>query len=428
MPYLNQAVGLNMLKHWQIGLTHSGNSLCGSNSINYEDPNCAGFCPACVAAPNATSLTITAAMFAQKCDTSGYSGACSPVNQPAWYTITSNFRYYFLITAVSTRGLRSGYSQWWSARTSGAGSTTYPGIVHNIRVLSRTSTDLTVVWDAPQDDGGSAITDYEVSCDGGNGLHGPYSLYINQTTGSGSITQSTFQYLVDGVSMTAATFRFRVRAKNANGWGLFSSDNSRDKGAINIFTVYPVAVPPVAPPSRPPAAPAPVASNPAPIGFVAPSGGPAPSSVGSAPTQVGGPSPVSSGGPAPIFAGNPPTGPLPVPVNPPSALDLCPDGCFHGQCISADTCQCDQGWQGATCNLPIGGGSPPTTGGSAPPPASQSAPTGSASPTSTKPSTPFSIASGPSRSNLAGAATVAVAADVVGVIVPLLAVAILLVA
>ncbi|KXJ28184.1 multiple epidermal growth factor-like domains protein 6 [Exaiptasia diaphana] len=32
---------------------------------------------------------------------------------------------------------------------------------------------------------------------------------------------------------------------------------------------------------------------------------------------------------------------------------ICPNGCVHGKCIAGDTCRCDEGWQGYTCNQDI---------------------------------------------------------------------------
>jgi hypothetical protein len=347
LPPMNQAVQLNTMKYWQIIINHGGNTLCPTASIDYENPNCAYFCAACVAKPGATSLTINSTMMQQRCDTGGPSGNCNPQTPPAYALINGNTRYFIAITGQSTRGTRSSASQYFSVRTPGTTTTTstYPGLVSNIRLISRTSTDLTIGWDAPIDDGNSPITDYEISCDGGNGLHGPYSFYINQTTGSGSITESAFTNLVDGVSIVSATFRFRVRAKNANGWGQFTSDNFGDKPAWNIFTIYPLASAPVAP--QPPQ-----------------SGGPAPVAVGAAPTAAPKP-PASNGG-----------GPAPVNNLPPTDPALCPDGCVHGSCIAQDTCQCANGWSGSACDVSTGTSAPQSTG--AAPKATQStAPTGS---------------------------------------------------
>lgn len=359
-PSVNQAISMGLMKYWQVVITHAGTAACPTNSVNYEDgANCYVQCTSCVAAPSATSMLINTSIWQTRC--SALAGCAQWSVAPSQAAINPNTRYYISMAGFNTRGFRSTFGPFFSVSTTRS-SNTYPGLATNMRVTARTNTDLTIAWDAPADDGGSAITDYEIICDSGGGLHAPYSLYYNITVGSNTPT-ATFTNLVDGTYTTMGTFRFRVRAKNAIGWGLFTSDNFGDKGAWNIFTMYPLPGSPVAPPVpiAPPVAPAP--TKPA-----APSGGgAAPSGGGVAPKAA----PSGNVGPG---APSGPAGSPPQVILPPSNPSLCPDGCFYGSCIAADTCQCSAGWSGSSCNTTTAG--TPTTKSTAP--VAASPPSGSA--------------------------------------------------
>jgi hypothetical protein len=83
-----------------------------------------------------------------------------------------------------------------------------PSAPDTFTTVSQSATAITISWTAP-DDGGTAITDYQVDWDQGSSVASWTSLV---TTTSGST-----QHIVTGLTEPGATFQFKVRARNVIG-------------------------------------------------------------------------------------------------------------------------------------------------------------------------------------------------------------------
>ena len=137
-------------------------------------------------------------------DITTISGATSPTNISS---LTANQTYDFRVRAVNAVG----NGDWSNPDVSkkAVGTPNAPSISD----VNEASGQLTVTWTAPTSNGGSAITDYEVSAtDGAN--------TVTDTTGDDSLTLA-LSGLTNGSSYTIT-----VRAKNSDFWSTSSSSSS----------------------------------------------------------------------------------------------------------------------------------------------------------------------------------------------------------
>ena len=118
-----------------------------------------------------------------------------------------NTRKYFRIRATNEFG-GSLWSAVAEARTAAAG---VPGPPRNVLVFPREDA-ITVVWEAPDEDGGAEITGYETQWSADGSAAGRWS----------SAGATSFQFVDHSGIGAGATRHYRVRARNARGWGPWS--------------------------------------------------------------------------------------------------------------------------------------------------------------------------------------------------------------
>ncbi len=141
-------------------------------------------------------------------------------------SLTPNLTYVFRVRAVNAVG-NGAWSSDMSEKAVGV-----PG-APTITTVTAASGQLTVNWTAPASNGGSAITDYEVSAtDGGTP--------VTAMTGDTSLTLD-----VGGLT-NGADYTVTVRAKNSDFWGAFSTGSSPHTplgvpGAPTVLTLTPTA-------------------------------------------------------------------------------------------------------------------------------------------------------------------------------------------
>lgn len=117
--------------------------------------------------------------------------------------LTHTTTYYYRVRAFNSLGLTGGYS------TVGSGTTgaSEPGTPAAPTIASRTPTATTIAWTAPSDNGGSAITGYDLQWSASPNFDSP-----NQAAVGTTASPYTFANLAASTQYYA-----RVRAKNAVG-------------------------------------------------------------------------------------------------------------------------------------------------------------------------------------------------------------------
>ncbi|GHU64862.1 hypothetical protein AGMMS49983_11510 [Clostridia bacterium] len=120
------------------------------------------------------------------------SGTSSPITVTG---LTNGVDYTFTVTAKNAAG--SGTA---SAPSASVTPSTVPGAPTGVNAVAGNGT-VALSWSSPADNGGSAITEYEVSTDGG---------------GSWTSVGTAASYAATGLT-NGNSYQFKVRAKNANG-------------------------------------------------------------------------------------------------------------------------------------------------------------------------------------------------------------------
>ena len=120
--------------------------------------------------------------------------------------------YYYHVRAVNSAmpGLGS-----WSTARSATTRAQMPGIPQNLGAAADGENAIIVTWAEPADDGGSAITSYQVELravteSGGLGSASPRT-----------VNASSQEYRHSGLTV-GSTWQYRVQARNAAGWGEWS--------------------------------------------------------------------------------------------------------------------------------------------------------------------------------------------------------------
>jgi hypothetical protein len=126
---------------------------------------------------------------------------------------TPGIAFTFRVQAKNASGLSPAASVQVTAPSPGTPSASAPSVPQNLRVSVNSGGVLTLVWDAPASDGGSAVTDYVISYT--SPFH-PSPVPVND--GVSTSTTHTFVNPTPGLAFT-----FRVQAKNAAGTGPVAS-------------------------------------------------------------------------------------------------------------------------------------------------------------------------------------------------------------
>jgi len=119
--------------------------------------------------------------------------------------LVNGHTYRIRVRAENTRGAGT-----WSPWSDGVMPATVPGAPANPTILVTAVDAATASWSAPADDGGMAVTGYE--------------LVLENRTGGGSVVYdpgTATTYDLTGL-ITGDTYRYRVRAENSEGWGEWS--------------------------------------------------------------------------------------------------------------------------------------------------------------------------------------------------------------
>ncbi|MDE2787453.1 MAG: fibronectin type III domain-containing protein [Chloroflexota bacterium] len=117
--------------------------------------------------------------------------------------------YHYRVRAVNSAGDGS-----WSTVRSATTTAQMPGVPQNLAAAADGENAIIVTWDAPADDGGSAITSYRVE------------QRAVTASGLGSASHRTVnanaqEYRHSGLAV-GSTWQYRVQARNAAGWGEWS--------------------------------------------------------------------------------------------------------------------------------------------------------------------------------------------------------------
>lgn len=97
----------------------------------------------------------------------------------------------------------------------------YPPAIPN--VIDSTTTSMTVVWDIPTHDGGLVITQYEIQCSSTGGVGAREEKAVERQWQSLNAELSTTMFIA--FDLQYQRYVFRVRAKNALGWSIFSPES-----------------------------------------------------------------------------------------------------------------------------------------------------------------------------------------------------------
>jgi len=136
--------------------------------------------------------------------------------------------YYFRAAGRNavTDGSGTGHYGPWGTTQSAKTLSGTPGAPTSVVATAMSATVTKVDWAAPASNGGSAITEYEVE-------------YADNSDFTGSTVESAGMSLTwTSPSLSAGTWYFRVRAKNANGEGVWSSAVSNSIVVTGYPKVY----------------------------------------------------------------------------------------------------------------------------------------------------------------------------------------------
>ena len=97
-------------------------------------------------------------------------------------------------------------------------TTEEPDAPSTFTTVSESTTSITISWTAPAEDGGEAITDYEIDWNQGS--------VTNSWTPIASTTSGSTSYTKNGLTVPQETYKFRVRAKNLVGLSEDSAEYS----------------------------------------------------------------------------------------------------------------------------------------------------------------------------------------------------------
>ncbi|MHA2319720.1 MAG: fibronectin type III domain-containing protein, partial [Candidatus Hodarchaeales archaeon] len=122
-------------------------------------------------------------------------------------SVTNGVTYHYVITAVNNEG-ESGYSTEVSATPA-----TFPNSPQSLLATSG-DTQVSLTWATPSDDGGSAITHYQVYRTTTSG--GPYTNIANTTALS----------YIDTTVTNGVTYHFVITAVNNEGESVYSTEVS----------------------------------------------------------------------------------------------------------------------------------------------------------------------------------------------------------
>lgn len=114
--------------------------------------------------------------------------------------LTQGYTYNFYVKAVNSIGQSP-----FSAASAAVIPSQPPATPTNLRMTSFTRTSITIAWDVPTDNGGQAITGYDINSD------------TIGTTSVGAVSSYTFSGLTTGTYV-----RFRILAKNPRGSSAYS--------------------------------------------------------------------------------------------------------------------------------------------------------------------------------------------------------------
>ena len=124
--------------------------------------------------------------------------------------LTAGSSYIYQVQAVNAVG-----NSPWSASSAAIQATGTPGAPTGVVGSNATATSITVSWTPPANDGGSPVIRYALNYSTDNGATWPGWLSLPTTTPPGTTWTWT--------GLTPGTYRFKVVAVNAAGWGAWSA-------------------------------------------------------------------------------------------------------------------------------------------------------------------------------------------------------------